>query len=189
MENERNTQDSSLMIRKVPVKASVGLFEELENRKILRRFIGGWEYPETDPAGYAVETLYTTDACFGGHKLIHVTYNMSEVQLGYHQENEDFILIKSPKRVQKPLYLVLSLCSCKELQKKIDENKFSSDDVVLIELAFNDPLLSFFTLSKGYPHCELTCEGAHAPSFFVTEPASMGTIAIDVRQYQIVLAE
>lgn len=178
-----------LEIRKRPIKISSTLFENLEKRGILRRFLGGWELPETDPSQYNVKTLYTTDARFGGHKLIHVSYNMSTVQLGYHQENEDFILIKSPKKKQKPLYLVLCLCSHEELQKKIDDYTFSSEDILLIELVYNDPILSFFTLSKNFPHCELTCMGGHAPSFFVTEPASMNTESIDAGPYRIVLAE
>jgi hypothetical protein len=58
-----------------------------------------------------------------------------------------------------------------------------------LEMVFNDPRLSFFTMNAFTPHCEWTVPGPGPASvFFVTEPSDLGIQSIDMGDYALKIA-
>ncbi len=132
-----------------------------------------------------VEQIYVSDEQFGGHMLICVGFNRSVVDLAIHPDNEEFILINEG-RPQKPLVLVIALHREPDLQHLISNGELAEGDIWALEMAFNDPRLSFFTMNAFTPHCEWTIpDPGPANIFFVTEPSQLGMRRIDMCDYAV----
>lgn len=172
------------------IEANVELFKNLEKKGIIERFIKGKESIDLARDKFNVEKRYSTDEKFGGHKLICVNFNLTKVNLNYHQEKEDFILINDCKKYKR-LYLLVSLLKKDDLEKKISNQKLCAKDFLIIKLKFNHPLLSFFTMNKYIPHCELVkSENSELnPYFFVTEPTKLENISINTNKYNIIFED
>lgn len=171
------------------VKASESLFQELEERGILTRFFSSYASAPVAEGAYLVDTLYSTDPKFGSHKVICVNYNQSEPYLSYHGDKESFILVSAEPEKHKNLYLLLCFLEAEELVKKLEQQDLSSDDLLIVQLEFNNPKLSFFTLNAFVPHCELTDPAQSKlvhPYFYVAEPTDLDNIRIDYAPYEIV---
>lgn len=171
------------------VKASESVFQELEERGILTRFFSSYASTSVAEGSCLEDTLYSTDPKFGSHKVICVNYNESEPYLSYHSDKESFILVSDAPEKYKNLYLFLSFLRVEELVKRIERRELSKDDLLIVQLEFNNPNLSFFTLNAFVPHCELTDSGASGlthPYFYVAEPTDLDNILIDLEPYEIV---
>jgi len=181
-------KDTEFIIPEV-VKSCEEVFSRLEERHILKRFLSCQPYRELHGKPYDVNELYSTDEIFGGHKLICVNYDNACPELGYHEEKEDFILISAQPENHKPLYLLVGLAEHDVMKQKIMERRLGSEDFLIVELVFNDPVFSFFTMNSKIPHCELTQDGDKRPHpyFFVTEPRDLNTVKMDLNQYAIKL--
>ena len=76
---------------------------------------------------------------------------------------------------------------------KIIENKAKNDtlttnDILALELVYNNPKLSLFTMLKGTPHCEITKEDlGKPPIFFVTEPTNLTWHILNIYKYHLKL--
>jgi hypothetical protein len=161
------------------------LMAALEERGLLQRFSPSLEALETPEGAVKVERIYTTDPQFGSHMLICVAFNKSEVQLATHPDKEDFILVNEG-REQKPLILVVGLHPQPEFQRLASAGQLTGDDVWALEMKYNDPRLSFFTMNGLTPHCEWTVPGpGPANVFFVTEPSGLGLHPIDMSGYTV----
>lgn len=157
----------------------------LEKRGLLQRFLPPARALEIPEETVEVERIYTTDPQFGSHMLICVRFNKSKAELAVHPDKEDFILINEG-REQKPLILVVGLHPEPEFQKLASAGQLTADDIWALEMKFNDPRLSFFTMNGFTPHCEWTVPGPGPASlFFVTEPSHLGLRPIDMGEYRL----
>ena len=157
----------------------------LEERGLIRRFAPSPDVLGTPEEAVNVERLYATEPEHGSHMLICVAFNKSKVELAIHPDNEDFILINEG-REQKPLVLVVALHKAPEFRELVRAGQVSTDDIWALEMAFNDPRLSFFTMNGFTPHCEWTIPGPERASvFFVTEPSQLGIRPVDVGDYAL----
>ena len=172
------------------VDANEAIFKQLEKKNLLKRFFTAAGSIDLVERPYDVKNVYQTNEAFGGHKLICVNYNLSEPQLGYHKEKEDFILISDNPVQYKALYLLVCLDKEEDLANKICKEEISDDDFIIIRLKFNDPNLSFFTMNEGVLHCELVekSEAKRHPYFYVTEPSNLDNIGVDLGDYVIEFA-
>jgi hypothetical protein len=164
------------------IDASVEVFELLERKKIVRRFLSNIPTSVDVPEGeYFSRTVYKTPEIFGTHKLNMIAKNMSSVQIAYHRFSEDIILIKNDSTsFQKPLLFVVSLLKVDELLKRIETKRITNEDFLCLRLKYNDPELSFFTILEYTAHAELTIPGNGGNEiFFVTEPSEEDYITID----------
>ncbi len=168
------------------VKANIKLFEKLSHKNIIKTFISGNEFINLEKDKFHINKKYSTSEKYGGHKLICVNFNISNINLNYHLDNEDFILIQDKPKDYMDLFLFISLLKKDDLIKKINKNKLSNDDFLIIKLKFNDPLLSFFTMKKETPHCELVKadNSKKNPYFFVTEPNNLENKEINKGNYE-----
>jgi hypothetical protein len=157
-----------------PVKASLKLFKELEKKKLIRLLRPTEKTVNTKTKTGAVSKFYVSSKKFGTHTLMCVGKRTLDIRLSYHDDNEDFVLINPLGLKFKKLYLVLSFFKGAQFIKKFLSKKLEKKDLIAIELEFDNPQLSFFTMLKGSVHCEITdaSKGQH-PVFFVSEPSRL----------------
>ena len=177
-------RELTLRVRPVTEEA----MSALEERGLLQRLLPPSGVLEALEGAVKVERIYTTDPQFGSHMLICVGFNQSKVELAIHPDKEDFILINEG-RGQKPLILVIGLHPEPEFQRLVSTGQLTADDIWALEMKFNDPRLSFFTMNGFTPHCEWTMPGpGPANVFFVTEPAGLDIRPIDMGDYTLKIA-
>jgi len=121
-----------------------------------------------------VESVYASNPVNGGHTLLCVRKNVTDITLTSHEDNEDVIFIKPPSFIFKPLYLILSTLKREAFNEKVEQGCLSEKDFLALEIEYNSPLVSIFTIVKDVVHCEVTIDGTvDAPIFYVTEPSQM----------------
>jgi hypothetical protein len=173
--------DLNLVVR--PINEEI--LSDLEGRNLIRRFRPSERVMNVAPGTIEVDRVYETDPKFGSHMLICVGFNKSTIELAYHSDQEDFLLVNEG-RDQKPLILVIALKPEKEFQKLISNRELTTDELLALELKFNDPCLSFFTMNSFTPHCEWTVPGPDPGNvFYVTEPNQLDYQPILMGDYSI----
>jgi hypothetical protein len=161
------------------------VMELLEGKGLIQRLSPTENVLLTPENEVGVDYTYSTDPKFGPHMLICVGFNKSVVDLAYHSDKEDFILINEGRQ-QKPLILLVGLHKAKEFQELVSTNGLTQDDILALDLKFNDPSLSFFTMNGFTPHCEWTTPGnGPASVFYVTEPRDLDANHIHMGDYTI----
>lgn len=168
--------------------ANEEIMSYLESKDLIRRLLPTQKVISTPENEVGVETFYATNHKFGPHTMICVGFNKSIVDMAYHSDNEDFICLNEG-REQKPLILVIALEKAREFQERILSDQLNENHILALELKFNDPKLSFFTMNGFTPHCEWVPPGnGLANIFYVTEPHDldsnhlvMGDYSIEVR--------
>jgi hypothetical protein len=177
-------KELTLIVRPMTEEAMAAL----EERRLLQRLLPPSGVLETPERAVKVEHIYTADPQFGSHMLICVGFNRSKVELAIHPDREEFILINEG-REQKPLILVIGLHPEPEFQRLVSTGQLTADDVWALEMKFNDPRLSFFTMNGFTPHCEWTMPGPGPASvFFVTEPSGLDIRPINMGDYTLKIA-
>jgi hypothetical protein len=161
------------------------VMKTLEERGMIRRFRPSRQALSAPQGEIGVEYLYATDARYGPHTVICVGFNRSVVDMAYHSDCEDFILINEG-RSQKPLILIIALHSAQDFLKLVSTGRLTTEDVWAVELVFNDPNLSFFTMNARTPHCEWTIPGGEPASvFYVEEPHDLDSNHLNMGDYQL----
>jgi len=157
----------------------------LEERGLIQGFLPAGMEEAPAKSGVEVDVIYATAPLFGPHTLIRVEFDRSTVELAYHSDREDLLLLNGGAR-QKPLILVIALHPADDLKRRIAQGRLSADDIWALELKFNDPRLSFFTMNAFTVHCEWTPPGPEARNvFFVTEPKDLDMHAVDLGEYAV----
>ena len=160
-----------LLLKAIPVSEEI--MKNLEERRLVKRLLPPRETLSVSKGEVKVTKIYATDKRWGSHKLICVAFDKSRVDVAYHPDNEDFILINN-RREQKPLYLIIGIHPSTKLERLAEKGDLSEKDFIAMRMVFNDPALSFFTMHADTPHCEWTPSGeGAAPTFFVTEPSEL----------------
>lgn len=161
------------------------IIEDLERRNLIKRFRPSQRIIHAAPGTIEVDRVYETDLVFGSHMLICAGFNKSTVDIAFHSDQEDFLLINEG-RVQKPLVLVIALKSETEFKELVSDQGLTSEDILALELKFNDPRLSFFTMKSRTLHCEWTVPGpGPANVFYVTEPSNLDMQTVSLGDYTI----
>ncbi|MFH1415057.1 MAG: hypothetical protein ABIH89_03095 [Elusimicrobiota bacterium] len=167
-------------------KASSDLFKKLEDRDLLMRFSPPERLTQLQQGEDGIDTLYISEPEYGSHKLACIGKNTTEIKLASHPDNEEFILVNPTAIEYKPLILIVGLYKHPFFQEKAEKRMLDADCLVAIEMKYNDPGTSFFTMLKNTPHWEVTMPGTGpAPVFFVTEPAGLQMPFIDLNGYSI----
>lgn len=157
-----------------PVKSSIKVFKYLEKKGLISVLKPTDKALKTRTKTGTVDILYTSNKRFGSHRLMCIGKRTKKVQLCYHFDNEDFIFINPLNTDYQKLYLVFALDKIDVFSKKLSENLLSSKDFVAVEIVYNDPNLSFFTMLKKTVHCEVVKdEDKQHPVFFVTESSDL----------------
>ena len=174
-------KELTLVVRPITEEAMLAL----EERGLLQRLLPPSDVLDVPDGEVEVSYIYTTDPHFGSHMLLCVGFNRSRVELATHSDREEILLINEG-RSQKPLILVIGLHPEPEFQRLVSTGQLTEDDIWALELKFNDPRLSFFTMNALTPHCEWTVPGEEpANVFYVTEPSSLDMRLIDMHDYSI----
>jgi hypothetical protein len=157
-----------------PVKSSAKVFKYLEKKGLISVLKPTDKALKTRTKTGTVDILYTSNKRFGSHRLMCIGKRTKKVQLCYHFDNEDFIFINPGNIDYQKLYLIFALDKIDVFSKKLSKNLLSSKDFVAVEIVYNDPSLSFFTMLKKTVHCEVVKdEDKQHPVFFVTESSDL----------------
>ena len=157
-----------------PVKSSAKVFKYLEKKGLISVLKPTDKALKTRTKTGTVDILYTSNKRFGSHRLMCIGKRTKKVQLCYHFDNEDFIFINPENIDYQKLYLIFALDKIDVFSKKLSKNLLSSKDFVAVEIVYNDPSLSFFTMLKKTVHCEVVKdEDKQHPVFFVTESSDL----------------
>jgi hypothetical protein len=171
------------------VKMNEEHMNQLESRGLIIRLFPDHHKLDTEEGLTENHCIYTASKKYGAHKLISVTVNRTALaSFGSHPDNEEFLLIGNPNA--KTMYLVLALCKKDELNSKIKSGNLKVSDFIALEVQYNDPYVSFFTVVKDVPHGEcIKKENKQPATFYVTEPESMGIEKTDFGNYIIRIDE
>ena len=172
-------------IRLKPVVMTGPVMQSLEDRGLIIRLGPGRHRPAA-PAGQNVdEPLYSSGEGYGPHKLIAVTINSDDLaDFGTHPENEEFLLLGSPRC--RPLFLVVALHRREELERIVRERRLAASDFLALRVRFNDPQVSFFVMLKHTPHGEASPAGRGGlPSFYVTESRDLPVERLALEGYSL----
>lgn len=160
-----------------PVPLSPRVLSSLERKKLVRRLLPTQKLLTTRARTGTIDTFYCSEKEHGSHKLIGIGKRATEIKLGHHPDNEEFLLINPTQRSFKPLYLVIALDKQAAFERKAAEGQLTARDLLAVECTFNDPRTCVFTLLKGTVHCEVTEPGRKQhPVFFVVEPSLLRSI-------------
>ena len=87
---------------------------------------------------------------------------------------EDLFFLNPSNVDYKELYIVFALDKIDTFSKKLSKNNLTSKDFIAIEVVYNEPNLSFFTILKNTVHCEVVKdENKQHPIFFVAESSHL----------------
>jgi hypothetical protein len=160
-----------------PVPLTPRALAFLEKKKLVRRLLPTRKLLGTRTGTGAIDTFYRSAKAYGTHMLIGVGKRSTEVKLGSHPGNEEFILINPAQRSYKPLYLVIALEKRAAFERRAARRALSARDLRVFECVFNDPRACVFTLLKDTVHCEVTVPGrGQHPVFFVAEPSRLPSV-------------
>jgi hypothetical protein len=176
----------TIKLQSVPI--TPGILSFLERRKLILRLKAPKAVLDSRKPGGAMQTLYCSASCFGAHKLICVKKNSSGIKLTYHPDNEEFLLLNNSGRKFRPLYMVIGLDKYQGLRKKMKKRSLGPADFIALEMRYNHPQTSVFTMLKNTPHCELSAEGKdNGPVFFVAEPSRLKMRSARFNGYKFIL--
>ena len=161
---------------------------DLEARGLIVRLAPGNHQIPVGPGEAIGRPVYQAEARHGGHMLLACTINQPGFQrFGWHEVPEEFLLL-GPTDAE-PLYLAFFLGKNTDLQEKIHRQTLGEADFLCLQLRFNDPECSFFTMNPGVPHGEGVARSSERPpSFYVTEPSGTTLCRPDWGDYRLELS-
>jgi hypothetical protein len=167
--------------------------EDLERLNVLHRLLPPEDQLLIEPGSTAVKTLYSENPDYGGHKLIFVNVNETISQLNFplnsHPAKESVFLM-TPLRPMKPLIWIFARMKHDGIEQKVATRTLYSDDFIAVQIPFNNPEMSFFTVNEYVPHLEITIPGNDfSPSFWVAEPEHLPISYVDLQDYELTLQE
>ncbi|MFA7073751.1 MAG: hypothetical protein WC234_01015 [Endomicrobiaceae bacterium] len=171
-----------------PVKSSAKIFNILEKRSLIKTFKPTKKALSTKTKTGAVDILYTSKKEFASHRLMCIGKRNKTVQLCYHLDNEDFIFLNPSKIDFQKLFLVFALDKIDVFEKKLSKNILKDSDFIALEIIYNNPEMSFFTMLKKTVHCEVVLnENKQHPVFFVTESSELKNNKIAHKNIQFII--
>jgi hypothetical protein len=169
-------------------KLSPEILSFLAKRGLIRPLVPTRNVIQCRSSRGTVGTIYRSADAFGTHKLISVRCTTAGIKLNFHQDNEEFILISPDAGAFSPLYMIIGLNKHAVIEKKAARGTLKPSDFMALELVYNDPRLSIFTMLKGTPHFEVAGPGRRqAPIFFVSEPSRLKMRVLDMRGYRLAI--
>lgn len=169
-------------------KASPKVLAALEKKGLIRVVKPTPKVVNTRTRTGAVDYFYRSPSRQGGHCLLAVGKRNTEIEFSFHPGNEDLIHIKPENSGYKPLFFITSYLKSGVFIRALKKGVLRSRDFAAVEVKFNDPATSVFTVLKDTVHCEITLPGrGRHPVFFVTEPARLKMNILKTKQYKFEL--
>jgi hypothetical protein len=168
-----------------PIRMTSAIMTDLEQKKLISRLGPGRHELPSKWGETLDQPVYDSHERYGPHRLLTVTVNrMPLVEFATHPDNEEFLMLGDSST--KPLYLVIALMRRAELEKKILDQTISSSDFICLDVVWNDPYLSFFTMLAEVPHGEaVTAPEGRPPSFYVTEGRLLPNDLVDLGNFEL----
>ena len=172
-----------------PVNACEKIFDVLERKKLIKTLKPTKKAITTRTKTGTVDILYTSRKTFGSHRLMCIGKRNTKVQLCYHKDNEDLLLLNPFGMEYKPLYLVFAVDKIDAFLKKLKNDKLKNSDFITVKVEYNNEKFSFFTVLKDTVHCEITADekDKQHPVFFVSESSNLKNNKISHKNLNFVL--
>ena len=171
-----------------PVKSSIKILNYLETKGLITRLKPTKKAINTRTKTGTVDILYTSNKKFGSHRLMCIGKRNTKIQMTYHLDNEDLFFLNPSNVDYQKLYIVFALDKIDAFSKKLSKNNLTNKDFIAIEIVYNDPNLSFFTIFKKTVHCEVVKdENKQHPIFFVAESSNLKNNKIKHKELKIVV--
>lgn len=169
-------------------KLSPAILAFLAKRRLIRPLVPTRNVVQCRSSRGTVGTIYRSQKAYGTHKLICVRSATGSMRLNSHQDNEEFILISPDAAAFSPLYMIIGLHKHAIIERKARRRALKPSDFIALELVYNDPRVSIFTMLKNTPHYEFGASGRkQAPIFFVAEPSRLKLRVLDLRGYRLAI--
>lgn len=167
-------------------RANEDIMKKLEKLGVIERLIPPLDLLDINEGEVRIRKIYSSDNKYGGHMLLFVNMNDTKSELNYHPDNEEVFLF-NPSEI-KPLIFIFANENYLKIEEKIKREELRDNDFTAVEIPFNNPNLSFFTVNKAFPHYEITIPGSkRSPSFWVTESNELPMIILDLKNYNIIV--
>jgi hypothetical protein len=173
----------------VPTAMTPACMADLEQRNLIIR-LGAHRHDLPSQPGQTLDRpIYRSAERYGPHMLISVTVNrVPFTDFATHPDNEEFFFLGDP--ATKPLYLVVALMRREQLCEKVRLGTLCAEDFICLQVTWNDPEVSFFTMLADVPHGEaISCEEGRPPTFYVTEGRDLPNDLVDLRPYALAVAD
>jgi hypothetical protein len=169
-------------------KLSPAILAFLAKRRLIRPLVPTRNVVQCRSSRGTVGTIYISQKACGTHKLICVRSATGGMRLNSHQDNEEFILISPDAAAFSPLYMIIGLHKHAVIERKARSKTLKGSDFMALELVYNDPRVSIFTMLKNTPHFEFGAGGRkQAPIFFVAEPSRLKLRVLDLHEYRLAI--
>ncbi len=158
-----------------PVKSDTKIFDFLEKKGLIKTFKPTKNTLTTKKRNGCVDILYTSRKSFGAHRFMCIGKKNKKVQLCYHLDNEDLFFLNPNNTDYAKLYIVFALDKIDVFNRKLKREILKDKDFVTVEICFNNPNLSFFSVLKGTVHCEIIDKNQQKqhPVFFASEASEL----------------
>lgn len=176
-----------------PVKAGEKIFNFLERKNLISVLKPTEKALKTKKKNGAVDVLYTSRKSFGGHRLMCIGKKNTKVQLCWHSDNEDLFFLNPLNMDYRKLYLIFALDKLDVFNKKFLKNNLKDKDFIAVEVSYNNPNLSFFSILKKTVHCEIIESKIESeikkqhPVFFVSESSELKNNKIKHKNLNIIV--
>ena len=106
-----------MLLELEPAEMTPEVMNDLETKGLIIRLCPGKHAAQPGRNESDSLTIYSSDDAYGPHKLIVATINSleSDKYFGYHDDNEEFLLIGDPS--YKTTYLIVAYCKKDELDE------------------------------------------------------------------------
>jgi hypothetical protein len=173
-----------------PVSISPAVLQKLADAGLIALFRPTVHTQTPPPGDNVAESLYESAEGFGPHKLIAVGVGKTQVRLGVHPDNEEFLL--PPHGVEgesvRPLYLLIAHLPQDELLARDAAGTLSGEDFTCLSLYPAPRGAEMFTMRAGTVHCEVTVPSdAPVGCFYVTEARDLPIDWVDLPLTRFVL--
>lgn len=184
--NANPGQTTLVQLQAVPMTGA--LLESLAKRGLIALFRPTPGTQNPPPGDNSAEALYVSSPEYGPHKLIAVGVGKTEVRLGVHPDNEEF-LIPVHSATVRPLFLVIAHLPVSEIQARDKARTLSPDDFTCLNIYPPNGASAMFTMLAGTVHCEVTVPGGEPVGcFYVTESRDLPITWVDLEQCRIEVA-
>ncbi len=175
-----------ILLKLKPQNATPRILSYLEKRNLIRTLTPPRKVIASRAENGAMETIYCSRRRWGAHKLICVKKNSRAIQLNFHPDNEEFILVNNNGALFRPLCIVIGLSKHKKLVKKLKNNELSRRDFIALVFRHNDLRTAIFTMLGDTVHCEVALPGkGQGPVFFVSEPSRLKLNIFRTKGYKL----
>ncbi len=154
-----------------PVRFTPAIAAKLARRRLIRLLDPTPKIRSCTRRYGMLDMVYVSQPRYGSHALACIRCCWGNLALNSHPDNEEFIFFHPSPGQFRPLYMIIGMHRHDAMEARARSGKLSARDFLALEMSYNHPRLSIFTMLAGTLHCEFVpASRKPAPVFFASEP-------------------